>query len=66
MNWQPVMLGIALGAGLWLAFSGLRRMFNKKLSEQERKKGFWPMNAGFAIACISMYVMGLLVEPGGG
>ncbi|MBB42820.1 MAG: hypothetical protein CMM44_03540 [Rhodospirillaceae bacterium] len=66
MNWQPVLLGVTLGAGLWIAFSGLRRMFNNKLSENERKKGFWPMNAGFALACLSMYLMGRFSETGGG
>ncbi len=66
MNWQPMLLGLALGGGLWLAFVGLRRMFNKKLSEEERKKGFWPMNGGFALACISMYLMARFVETGAG
>lgn len=66
MNWQPVLLGITLGVGLWFAFFGLRRMFNKTLAENERKKGFWPMNAGFALACLSMYLMGRLSESVGG
>jgi len=66
MNWQPMLLGLALGGGLWLAFVGLRRMLNKKLSEEERKKGFWPMNGGFALACISMYLMARFVETGAG
>ncbi|MEK9683877.1 MAG: hypothetical protein VW226_04965 [Rhodospirillaceae bacterium] len=66
MGFQPIVLGIGLGCGLWLAFIGLKRMFNKRLSEEERKKGFWPMNGGFALACLSMYLMARFVENGVG
>lgn len=57
MNLAPIMLGAVLGGGLLLALVGLKKMFNKSLSEEERKKGFWPMNIGFALACGSMYLM---------
>ena len=63
MGLVPALLGGALGAGLVFAFIGLKRMFNKSLSEQERKKGFWPMNIGFALACGSMYLISLHVTP---
>ena len=66
MNLEPIFLGLTLGIGLWLAFVGLRRMLSKSLSEEDRKRGFWPMNGGFALACLSMYLMGRLVEGGGG
>ena len=40
MSLGPIILGIGLGCGLLLAFVGLRRMFNKNLSEEERKRGW--------------------------
>ena len=66
MSLGPIILGVGLGCGLLLAFVGLRRMFNKSLSEEERKRGFWPMNSGFALACLSMYLIARLVEPSAG
>ena len=60
MSLGPIVLGIGLGLAL-LAFAGLRRMFNKSLSESV--SGFWPMNSGFALACLSMYLMARWLNP---
>jgi hypothetical protein len=35
---------------------GFRTLTNKALDDDARKRGFWPLNAGLMLACISMYV----------
>ena len=37
-NWVPMVLGMVLGAGVLLCFIGLRRMTNKQLEDDKRKK----------------------------
>ena len=46
MSWTPIVLGVALGAGVLLVFAGLRTLINKPLEEAARKRGFWPPMAG--------------------
>lgn len=57
MEMTPTILGLALGAGALLVFYGMRRLQNKELDEAARRKGFWPLNAGFILAAASMYLM---------
>lgn len=57
MNWMPIVLGLALGAGAWLFFSGFRTLLNKALDEAGRKRGFWPLNGGLVLMAVSMYFM---------
>jgi hypothetical protein len=49
-------MGVALGGGLLLVVMGFRTLTNKALDDDARKRGFWPLNAGLMLACISMYL----------
>ncbi|PPR09449.1 MAG: hypothetical protein CFH41_02479 [Alphaproteobacteria bacterium MarineAlpha11_Bin1] len=53
----PTLLGILLGAGALLVAIGFRKLTNKSQDEDQRKKGFWPLNAGLVLAALSMYMM---------
>ena len=57
MSWTPVVLGVALGAGVLLVFTGLRTLKNKQLEETARKRGFWPLNGGLVLIAVSVYFM---------
>ncbi len=58
MEVEPALLGAILGAGVLLTFMGVRTLTNKNYDEERRKRGFWPLNAGFILAVISIYMMG--------
>ena len=62
MSPVPIGLGLLLGFGLWLAFTGFQAMTNKALAEPERRKGLWRMNMGILFAAVSMF--GMTVLPG--
>ena len=57
MSWTPVVLGVVLGAGVLLAFTGLRALMNKQLDDTVRKRGFWPLNGGLILMAVSVYYM---------
>ncbi len=57
MSWTPIVLGVALGAGALLGFTGLRTLMNKQLDEAVRKRGYWPLNGGLVLMAVSVYVM---------
>ena len=56
MELIPLLLGAALGGGLLLVVIGFRTLTNRKLDDDARKRGFWPLNAGLILACVSIYV----------
>ncbi|MFT5486568.1 MAG: hypothetical protein ACI9JL_001759 [Paracoccaceae bacterium] len=56
MDFIPLLMGAALGGGLLLVVIGFRTLTNKELDEDHRKRGFWPLNAGLVLACVSMYL----------
>jgi hypothetical protein len=56
MDLLPILTGAALGGGLLLVVIGFRRLTNKELDDDVRKRGFWPLNAGLILACVSMYL----------
>ena len=56
MEIVPLLMGAALGGGLLLVVMGFRTLTNNALDDDARKRGFWPLNAGLMLACISMYV----------
>ena len=56
MEIVPLLMGAALGGGLLLVVMGFRTLMNKALDDDARKRGFWPLNAGLMLACISMYL----------
>ena len=55
-------LGLMLGVGLLLCFQGFVAMTNQSLGDIDRKRGFWKLNAGVAMAVVSMVVI-LQVAP---
>ena len=57
MSWTPIVLGVALGAGVLVGFAGLRTLMNKQLEEAARKRGFWPINGGLVLIAVSVYFM---------
>ena len=57
MNWLPIVLGILLGSGAWLGFTGLRTVTNKQLEEAARKRGFWALNGRLILMSVSIYFM---------
>ncbi len=57
MSWTPIVLGVALGAGVLLVFTGLRTLIHKQLEEAARKRGFWPLNGGLVLIAVSVYFM---------
>lgn len=56
MDLMPLLLGAALGGGTLLVVIGFRTLTNRKLDDDTRKRGFWPLNAGLILACVSMYL----------
>lgn len=56
MDFIPLLMGAALGGGLLLVVIGFRTLTNKELDEDARKRGFWPLNGGLILACVSMYL----------
>jgi len=54
---SPAVLGALLGAGVLLAFMGIRTLTNRNYDDDRRKKGFWPLNAGLILAALSMYMI---------
>lgn len=56
MNPGPLVLGAMLGAGVLLTASGLRLLANRKLDDQSRRRGFWPLNGGLGLAAVSLYL----------
>ncbi len=61
MNPGPLVLGAMLGAGVLLAASGLRLLADRKRDDRSRRRGFWPLNGGLALAAVSLY---LFAAPG--
>ena len=57
MNWQSGLPGIALGLGAVLIFKGIKRLFDKSVSEEERRKGYWSLNGGLLLVAISIIVL---------
>ncbi len=56
MDLAPLLMGAALGGGLLLVVMGFRTLTNKELDDDDRKRGFWPLNAGLILAAVSMYL----------
>jgi len=57
MSWTPIVLGLVLGTGALLGFTGLRTVMNKQLEEAARKRGFWALNGGLILIAVSVYFM---------
>ena len=60
MNPVAVGLGLALGLGILLVARGLRRLTDKSLDPDARRKGYWPFNAGLALIAGSIVVFSRL------
>ena len=56
MTATPAILGGMLGAGLLLIVMGLRTLTDKARDDRGRKRGFWPLNAGFVLVALSLYL----------
>ena len=56
MTATPAILGGMLGAGLLLIVMGLRTLTDRRRDDAARKRGFWPLNAGFLLVAVSMYL----------
>ena len=52
-------MGAALGGGVLLIVMGFRTLTDKGLEDETRKRGFWPLNAGLILACVSMYLFAM-------
>lgn len=59
LHWLPVALGALLGLGGMFAIRGFRTVLNKSLSDADRRKGFWSLNAGLAMVAVSIIAFGL-------
>tara|TARA_E500000331_G_scaffold51762_1_gene45040 strand:- start:1504 stop:1689 length:186 start_codon:yes stop_codon:yes gene_type:complete len=59
MDFGPLSMGAALGGGVLLIVMGFRTLTNKGLEDEARKRGFWPLNAGLILACVSMYLFAM-------
>ncbi len=53
-------LGVALGLGVVLVVRGLRRLTDKTLDPDARRKGYWALNAGLALVAGSVIVFSRL------
>ena len=60
MNPLAVGLGLALGLGILLAVRGLRRLTDKSLDRDARRKGYWALNAGLVLMAGSVVVFSRL------
>jgi hypothetical protein len=49
VNTLSIGLGLALGLGTVLVARGLRRLTDKALDPDVRRKGYWALNAGLAL-----------------
>jgi hypothetical protein len=57
MNWQSGLPGIALGLGVVLIFKGIKRLCDKSVKDEERRKGYWSLNGGLLLVAISIIVL---------
>jgi hypothetical protein len=57
VNGAPIVLGVLLGAGALLGYSGLRTIMNKQLDQAARRRGYSFLNGGLLLVAISMYAM---------
>ena len=53
-------LGAALGLGVLLVARGLRRLSDKTLDPEARRKGYWALNAGLVLMAGSVVVFSRL------
>jgi len=60
VNPLAVGLGLALGLGVLLVVRGLRRLSDKTLDPEARRKGYWALNAGLALMAGSVVVFSRL------
>ncbi len=60
MNTLAIGLGLALGLGVVLVARGLRRLTDKALDPDVRRKGYWALNAGLALVAGSIAVFSRL------
>ena len=60
MNPLAIGLGVALGLGVVLTVRGLRRLTDKTLDRDARRKGYWALNAGLALVAGSVIVFSRL------
>lgn len=60
MNIFVIGLGLALGLGGVLVMRGLRRLSDKALDPDVRRKGYWALNAGLALVAGSIAVFSQL------
>ena len=57
MNWISIVPGLLLGLGAVLIWKGFRKLTDKSLSEDERRRGFWPLNGGFLMVAGSIILV---------
>ncbi len=56
----PILFGLTLGLGAMFTYRGLRIICSRGLGEEERRKGFWKLGAGLALAVLPVVLfMGL-------
>lgn len=60
MNIFVIGLGLALGLGGVLVMRGLRRLSDKALDPDVRRKGYWALNAGLVLVAGSIAVFSQL------
>lgn len=61
-DWLPFALGALLGLGGLLAWRGFRLVADKSRVEADRRKGFWWLNVGLALAAVSMVAFTLAAK----
>ncbi|MBI77173.1 MAG: hypothetical protein CMM53_05300 [Rhodospirillaceae bacterium] len=54
---ESTILGAFLGIGCICVYRGIIKLGNKKLESFERRRGFWPLNAGLILIAISMILL---------
>lgn len=57
MNWESIVPGLLLGLGAVLIWKGFRKLTDKSLAEDERRRGFWPLNGGFLMVAVSIILV---------
>jgi hypothetical protein len=59
VDYNALLMGAMLGAGLLLIVVGVRVLIDKNLDDAGRKRGFWPLNAGLILAALSIYLFSM-------
>ncbi len=58
---RSILAGALFGLAIVLIYVGVRRLIDKARDSEDRRRGYWPLNAGLIALALSYY---LIADPG--